>query len=54
MRINTAPNTSSTIPNVPVTVPEKYKNANIAAAINLIILSVDPMFFFIMFYFKMY
>lgn len=39
--------TTNIIPKVPVTVPEKYNPANTAARMNLIILSVLPMFFFI-------
>lgn len=44
---NTAPSTSNTIPSVPVTVLVKYRAAKIAANTSLMILSAEPMFFFI-------
>ena len=43
---NTPPNTRSTIPKVPVTVPVKYKAANTNAMTILATLSIVPMFFF--------
>lgn len=45
-------NTSSTIPRVPVITLVKKSIAIMAAIINLIILSADPMFFFIVFIFN--
>lgn len=39
----------STIPNIPVIICVKYRTAIIAAIINLITLSAEPMFFFIIF-----
>jgi len=48
---NTAANASKTSPNTPVTVPVKYRAANIAAKTNLTTLSMLPTFFFICFYF---
>ena len=41
---NTPPNTNKTIPNVPVTVPVKYKEPNTSARIILIMRSAPPMF----------
>lgn len=43
----TAATTSKIKPMVPVTVLVKYNIANTTATINRMILSVDPMFFFI-------
>ena len=47
VRINMAPRTNKTIPTVPVTVPVKYNTAKMIATITLIVLSVLPIFFFI-------
>lgn len=46
---NTAPNTNSTIPNVPVIVFVKYNTAMIAATTKRTMRSKFPMFFFITF-----
>lgn len=43
---NTPPNISNTIPKVPVTVPVTYNAANTTAIITRMILSAEPMFFF--------
>ncbi len=48
---NTAANTTSIIPNMPEITFVKNKIAITAANINLIILSADPMFFFIIYSF---
>ena len=42
------PNTNKTVPKVPLTVPVKYSTENTIAKITRIILSVDPIFAFIM------
>jgi|GEM_PF-1849045 len=47
----TPPSTSRTVPSVPLTVPVKYNAANTMANKMRTILSVDPMFFFMMYEF---
>ncbi len=47
VKTKTAERTISTIPKVPVNVPVKYNTLTIAAIITLIILSAEPIFFFI-------
>jgi hypothetical protein len=49
VNINTPDKTSKTISTVPVTTPVKYNPIIMAERINLIMLSVDDMFFFILF-----
>jgi hypothetical protein len=46
VRTKTAPNTNKTTPNVPVTVPVKYKAAKIMAKMTRVMRSAEPMFFF--------
>lgn len=47
--VNTPANTNNTIPNVPVTVWEKYSPTKITAISNRKIRSIAPMFFFIIY-----
>ena len=47
-----APNASTIYPNVPDTVPVKYSTEKNKATTTLIILSIFPMFFFIVFCLK--
>lgn len=47
VRINTAARTNRTIPQIPVTVFVKWSTIKIAAKINRMTRSVEPMFFFI-------
>lgn len=49
---NTPPRTKSTRPNVPLTVPVKYNAANTAAKMMRTTLSADPMFFFMIYKFR--
>ena len=50
---NTIASTISTMPNVPVMVWVKYNAAKMIATITRIVLSVEPMFFIIVFKFRL-
>lgn len=52
VKINTAASTNRTIPQIPVTVFVKWSTIKIAAKINRMKRSVEPMFFFIVFGFS--